>query len=265
MSQRNFDQIMKWVGISEGNYVDHPKDPGGATNHGITIGTLAAWRKKRVSKTDVLNLTKEEADQIYKAQYWDTVKGDDLPSGIDYAVFDYGVNSGPSRAIKSLQKALGVTADGVIGMITLNAVRNCDAPSVITKICEERWAFMKRLRTWPTFGKGWTRRVMGNMPGFQSDDIGVIDRGIMLYSDKGVPIPEPKPVQGEPVGKAEQSDVSALSAWTTPQGAAQGATIISGLGSVVSGSGPVQWAFAAALVIAAGTAAYLLISKHREA
>lgn len=153
------EQIQAWILASEGGYVDHPSDPGGATNMGITHKTLAAWRGKPVTKQDVRNLKKDEALRIYKAQYWDAVRGDELPEGLDYAVFDYGVNSGPSRAIKELQRVLGVTADGVIGVQTLDAISRNSAVKLIEGITARRLAFVRGLKTYSTFGRGWDRRI----------------------------------------------------------------------------------------------------------
>ncbi len=144
----------------EGGYVDHPDDPGGATNLGITHATLAAWRGKPVTKQDVRNLSKAEAAAIYRARYWDAVQGDLLPPGLDLAVFDYAVNSGPGRAARSLQAVLGVTQDGAIGPATLAAVRRAPGPAtIIMDLCDTRMLFLRSLPTFGTFGKGWTRRV----------------------------------------------------------------------------------------------------------
>lgn len=160
MSKSNFDaclaHILKW----EGGYVDHPKDPGGATNHGITHKTLARFRGKPVSKADVKALTKKEAARIYRASYWNKVSGDELPHGIDLVAFDPAVNSGPSRGAKWLQSALGVTVDGKIGVKTLSAAINApDAVEVVQRACAARMGFLRKLRTWSTFGRGWARRV----------------------------------------------------------------------------------------------------------
>lgn len=146
----------------EGGYVDHPKDPGGATNMGITHRTLAAWRGEPVTKQDVKDIGLAEVEAIYRANYWDLVWGDDLPDGLDLVVFDYAVNSGVSRSAKALQKALGVAQDGVIGVITMRAAADLSGDEVsaaINAVCDQRLAFLKRLKTWPTFGKGWERRV----------------------------------------------------------------------------------------------------------
>lgn len=164
--QRNFERSLSAVLKHEGGYVDHPKDPGGATNLGITIGTAKANRMDidkdgDVDKADVRMLKPSDADPVYKARYWDTVRGDDLPSGVDYAVFDYAVNSGPARAAMHLQEVVGVAPDGKIGPLTLAAVAAWDSATLIDALCAKRMAFLKRLSTWPTFGKGWSSRVSG--------------------------------------------------------------------------------------------------------
>lgn len=143
----------------EGGYVDHPDDPGGATNLGVTHATLAAWRGKPVTKDDVRNITKAEAAAIYRARYWNAVKGDSLPPGVDLAVFDFAVNSGPVRAAKALQAVLGVPPDGAIGAATLAALAKAPRVTTIIDLCDARMRFLRGLRTFPTFGKGWTRRV----------------------------------------------------------------------------------------------------------
>jgi lysozyme family protein len=104
-------------------------------------------------------LTQEQAKAIYKARYWDAIRGDELPSGVDYAVFDFGVNSGVSRAVKYLQRIVGVYVDGVIGNATISAVAKADASAVAATLCDQRLAFLKSLPTWAAFGNGWGRRV----------------------------------------------------------------------------------------------------------
>jgi hypothetical protein len=110
----------------EGGYADNPRDPGGATNLGITIATLGEWRGRAVTKADVKALTREEAAAIYRARYWKRVRGDALPAGLDLAVFDFAVNSGPARAVKALQRELGVAQDGLVGPVTLGALGSHD-------------------------------------------------------------------------------------------------------------------------------------------
>jgi lysozyme family protein len=144
----------------EGGYVDHPRDPGGCTNRGITRRTLEAWRRTSVTCEDVRALDEAEARAIYRAHYWNAVRGDELPAGIDLVTFDAAVNSGRRRAALWLQEALGVTADGVIGPRTLRAARGAnDRAAVITRACDLRLAFLRGLDTWPDFGRGWSRRV----------------------------------------------------------------------------------------------------------
>lgn len=157
--QSNFDRALPLVLQYEGGYVDHPKDPGGATNLGITQKVLAAWRGRSVTKAEVKALTVGEAGEIYRANYWKPVRGDALPGGLDLVTFDAGVNSGPKRGIQWTQKAVGVATDGVFGSKTLTAVQNADVPKAIKGACAARLGFVKSLAIWNTFGKGWSRRI----------------------------------------------------------------------------------------------------------
>lgn len=158
----NFDRALKAVLVHEGGYVNHPADPGGATNKGVTQATYNAYRRaKRRSTQSVRSISGAEVADIYKSRYWDAVKGDDLPSGLDYCVFDFGVNSGPSRAIKFMQRQIGTDADGVIGPKTMKAVARADTVAAISGICDRRLSWLKTLRHWGTFGRGWSRRVVG--------------------------------------------------------------------------------------------------------
>lgn len=157
----NFQKSLDLVLVHEGGYVDHKHDPGGATNMGITLATLRAWRGRDVTKGDVLDLTKTEAGQIYKAKYWDNVRGDELPKGLDYAMFDFAVNSGIRRATKFLQRLIGAKADGILGPMTLRAIQHSgrSVEWLITHLCQGRLSWLHRLRTFKFFGRGWTRRV----------------------------------------------------------------------------------------------------------
>ncbi len=167
MAVANFERCVAAVLKHEGGYVNHPKDPGGATNMGITHKTLAAWRKvESVTKADVRNLRVDEAKQIYRAQYWKPIRGDELPLGLDYAVMDFAVNSGVGRAVRFLQqllKRMGLydgAIDGLIGAKSLKALAAIDdVDALIISYCADRLAFLKRLKGWADFGKGWKRRV----------------------------------------------------------------------------------------------------------
>lgn len=161
MSTRDFSGKLKLVLKHEGGYVDHKEDPGGATNLGVTIGTLSSWLGRPATKAEVRALTVAKVTPIYKMQYWDKIQGDLLPEGLDYAVFDYAVNSGPGKAARDLQRVLGVKQDGSIGINTLAAVRSQDLQTLINKYMDRRLAFLKGLKTWKTFGRGWKIRVDG--------------------------------------------------------------------------------------------------------
>lgn len=143
----------------EGGYVDDVRDPGGATNRGVTLKVLEEWREKPVSKADVKALTEDEARAIYSHRYWMPIRGDELHPAVAFVVMDAAVNSGVSRSARWLQQAVGVVADGNIGPRTVAAANAADPAHVIDTCCATRLAFLKALKTWPTFGRGWERRV----------------------------------------------------------------------------------------------------------
>jgi len=155
-----FQRALALVLKHEGGFVNHPADPGGATNKGITLAVYREVYGKGKTVDDLKRITDEQVAHIYRTRYWAKVRGDDLPAGLDYAVFDFAVNSGPARAAKYLQRIVGVTQDGVIGPQTLAAVAKHDPAKLITRLCDDRLNFLKGLSTWPTFGKGWSRRVV---------------------------------------------------------------------------------------------------------
>lgn len=159
MAARNFDFALAHVLQFEGGFVNHPLDPGGATNLGITRATLARSRGRPVTVAHVRALTRSEAASIYRRFYWNAVRADDLPGGLDLAVFDLAVNAGPARAARLLQRALGVSADGAIGSTTLAAARAANPAEAIAALTRARLGFLHRLSTWRVFGRGWSRRV----------------------------------------------------------------------------------------------------------
>ena len=159
-NESNFSRCIGPILEAEGGFIDHPDDPGGATNMGITFNTLKAWRRPdEITVDDVRNLTEDEAKQIYHANYWNALSCDELPDGVDLVVFDFGVNAGPGRSAKTLQRVVGVKDDGVIGPITLAAVAAVDPMHIIRRFGELRMEFYRGLRIFETFGRGWTRRV----------------------------------------------------------------------------------------------------------
>jgi len=159
MASASLERSIKLVFGHEGGYVNNPKDPGGPTKFGITQATLKAWRKKAVTIADVKALTLDEASQILRKQYWGSIAGDRLPEGLDHAVFDFAVNSGPAQAVRSLQRVVGAMPDGIMGTKTLAAIAGFGASTLIEEYCDTRLAFLHGLKTFATFGKGWATRV----------------------------------------------------------------------------------------------------------
>ena len=157
---RQFHNCVSLIMRHEGGYSNNPVDRGGPTNMGVTHKTLAAWRKiDEVTSDEVEKLSMDEAKAIYRANYWNALNCDQLPPGVDLVVFDFGVNAGPSKAAKMLQKALAVAPDGMVGQITVGAARISDAPFVIATFSDERLRYYQSLPDWPVFGEGWTRRT----------------------------------------------------------------------------------------------------------
>ena len=155
----NFAEALEHVLKHEGGFVNHPKDPAGITNLGVTIAVWEEWVGRESSEKEMRSLTPEMVAPLYKQKYWDRVKADDLPSGVNYAVFDAGVNSGTGRAAKWLQEAVGAVPDGAIGEKTLAKVKAYDADALVNAYCDNRLNFLKSLKTFDTFGRGWARRV----------------------------------------------------------------------------------------------------------
>jgi lysozyme family protein len=159
MAKETFERALEIILREEGGYADHPADPGGATMMGITQKTLADWRGRPVTKAEVRTLSRAEAGAIYRAKYWDAVRGDGLPPGLDLALFDVAVNSGPSRGVRLLQRVLGLREDGRIGPGLMRAIAGHSAAALVTALMTERRRFLERLPTWPVFGRGWAKRL----------------------------------------------------------------------------------------------------------
>lgn len=157
--KENWEAAFAAVLESEGGYVNHPLDPGGITNLGVTKRAWEAYVGREVDEATMRGLTPEMVKPFYKKRYWDRVRGDDLPAGVDYAAFDFAVNSGPSQASRYLQMIVGVPVDGIIGPQSLEAIRAAPPDEIINALCDMRLDFLKRLPTWKTFGRGWRRRV----------------------------------------------------------------------------------------------------------
>lgn len=158
---RGFDRALPVVLVYEGGYVNDPRDPGGATMKGVTQRVYDAFRdRKKLPRRPVKQILESEIHDIYKAQYWDAVQGDKLREGVGLVLFDGAVNSGPKQSIKWLQRALGLNADGVLGGVTLQAAMDvADDDALIAKVIARRELFLRSLKTFAHFGKGWMSRI----------------------------------------------------------------------------------------------------------
>lgn len=218
----SFEKCIAVTARWEGGWSDHKADPGGKTNWGITQATLSQYLGRPATATEIRALTKAEAEVIYRKLYWDRVSGGSLPPGIDLCVFDFGVNSGQSRAVKSLQAALGVKADGWIGEKTLSAIAARDPQKLIAELCERRMAFLKKLPTWKTFGEGWTNRVED----VERQAYGMAT-GLVVSPPADVPVLETGGAKAEPPPPVEKSV-------STEQKVGLGAGLLTALGALAS-------------------------------
>lgn len=241
---RNFARSLSLVLKHEGGWADHPKDPGGATMKGVTLANFRRYVKPNATKDDLRKITDQQIATVYRRFYWDEVNGASLPDGIDYAVFDFAVNSGPSRAAKHLQGAVGVAQDGKVGPATIKAARAVLPATTIHKLSDSRLAFLKRLKTWGTFGKGWTRRVQEVRAEALTLSAKPTPEKPKII-EKTVEVPVDKPVVPVAVEKAVQKNSNWLTGWLSSffvggGGAAwlagmnwQGLALIAGMGIVV--------------------------------
>lgn len=157
--QTNFPTCLAWLLESEGGYSNHADDPGGVTNLGVTVSAWGKWIGKPATEADIRALTPEAVSQFYKQAYWDRAKCDGLPSGVDYTMFDFAVNSGVNRAIRYAQSIVNVPQDGMFGPVTLAAICAVDPKWFAQRLCSARQRYLETLPTFRTFGRGWTKRV----------------------------------------------------------------------------------------------------------
>ncbi|WP_211090095.1 glycoside hydrolase family 108 protein [Pseudothauera nasutitermitis] len=155
----NFDTAFERLIGHEGGYVNHPEDPGGETNWGVTLRTA----REAGYTGSMRDLTRDQAKEIYRTAYWGRAQAEQYDGAIAFQVFDAAVNHGIGQAIRFLQRAVGVADDGAVGPVTLAAVRAMSVTDVLARFNAERLDFYTKLSTWPTFGKGWARRVVGNL------------------------------------------------------------------------------------------------------
>jgi lysozyme family protein len=164
MAAENYQTCLEMILHHEGGYVNHPKDPGGETNLGVTKRVYEEWTMSQDLITkDMKDLTVEDVAPIYRKNYWDRIKADNIPAGLDLCVFDFGVNAGTGRSAKFLQTMIGTVADGGIGPNTLRAlalyIESEGVEASIKNFQAERQGYYESLSTFDTFGRGWTRRV----------------------------------------------------------------------------------------------------------
>ena len=156
---KSFNQVLK----SEGGYVNDNADHGGETNLGVTRAAWGEYKGRPIRNGEMRTLTRDMVNPFYKSLYWDKVRGDELPPGLDYAVFDFAVNAGPGRAAKFLQRAVGVADDGIIGPATMAAVAKADPAHTLVQFSAAKAAFYKGLvardPSQAKFIKGWLARV----------------------------------------------------------------------------------------------------------
>jgi lysozyme family protein len=167
MAASNWKQAFEQMLASEGGFTDDERDNGnklpdgrkGSTMLGVTQFNWENHVGHQVTHDQMRKLTPADVEPLYKKKYWDVVRADELPSGIDYLVFDMGVNAGPGRSIKLLQTAVGVPADGGLGPITMKAVLAADPVELIERFSAEKEAFYRSLKDFQVYGKGWLNRV----------------------------------------------------------------------------------------------------------
>lgn len=150
-----FDEAFDRLMGHEGGYVNDPQDPGGETQWGIS--------KRSYPTVDIKHLTREQAKEIYRRDFWNRVHGNDLPDGVSFQLFDYAVNSGVETAIRHLQRAVGVADDGHWGPLSQAAADLLSESDIIMRLNAERLTFMTGLMGWPRFGRGWARRIAQNL------------------------------------------------------------------------------------------------------
>ena len=157
--QGNFKECLDLVLKSEGGFVNHPSDPGGMTNLGVTKRVWQEYTGHEADEKEMRSLTPEKVAPLYEQKYWRPCYGEVLPRGLDFVVFSMGVNAGPGRSVKLLQQSIGCVPDGIIGPRTRELISNSNTATLIAKFSETRREYYRALKTFPTFGKGWLNRV----------------------------------------------------------------------------------------------------------
>ncbi|MEW6768474.1 MAG: glycosyl hydrolase 108 family protein [Pseudomonadota bacterium] len=248
MAASSYEVALTRLLKDEGGYGDHPSDPGGPTNFGITLADARRYWKGNASAADVRAMPESVARKIYRERYWNAMRCDELPAGVDYAVFDYGVNSGIGRAGKVLRRVLkladptGAVTDDVVA-----AASRADAVALVKSICAERLAFLKSLKTFSVFGRGWTARVNG-----------VLAASLKLAGPQRPQLPVPRQTDAAP-GKAVVPPSSPAST------AATGAVIAAGGAAAATSRIEIALLVAGAAAVAALAIFLIWRRRHRAA
>lgn len=248
MAIGNFPACLAVTLPHEGGWADHPKDPGGATMKGITLATYRRY-KPGASKAQLRAIPKAEVEMIYRDGYWKTISGDSLPYGIDLAVFDYGVNSGPSRGVKSLQGVIGAAKDGKVGHETITKAVKADGKAVVQKICAQRLSFVRGLSTFSVFGKGWSRRIAD-----------IEARGVAMWMARGGSLSRAD--RGALKDEAKKADETAAKQSKGAGGAAAGGGAVGGGDAVMTGDP--NWMLIAGVAVVVLIAVAALVVKSRQ-
>lgn len=276
--KQNWPKANQLTNQAEGGYVNRKTDKGGPTNMGITLARLSQERGYPCTIQDLKNLTREEANRIYKEGYWDPIRADELPAGLDYAVYDFYVNSG-SWAIKILQRVLRVKEDGIVGSLTLKAVENYPGGirALIKEYCDARMTFLRGLGGKQGFGpngRGWTIRVTGIDPkGVYKPQLGVVGNALLLAKDEAspkkievIPTELPPVIQEATAPKATNDNRSVTSISKSPEALAGYGATAAAILTAVSGNTVLSYAIGAVAVIAAlGGVYYIIKSKRAQA
>lgn len=265
--RENLSTSLDLVFGDEGGYSNASSDKGGPTKYGITHSTLAAYRGvKSVTAEQVKAMTKAEAEEIYRKSYWTQAGGELLPSGIDYMAFDFGVNSGPGRAVKILQTLVGVEADGIVGVKTADAAKNYGPGrmALIDAYGAARMDFLRSLTNpktgFPVNGRGWTIRVTGIDPkGVYAAKPGVIGNAKRMAAGTTT---EPA-ASSDGGAKAVGADKGVIEILKKPEAWGPLTGLLGAAGSLFAGSGPVQWALAAAIIAGIGAGLVVLVKRVR--
>lgn len=252
--QNDYPQCLQRLLVHEGGFTNDPRDPGGPTNFGITIFDARKYWKPSPSVDDMRNMPLSVAQAIYDSEYWHAMWCDRLPAGVDDVIFDYGVNSGNSRAVKVLQRTLKWnTVDGVMSAGLLAAAQAADRRALITDICAERMRFLRSLSTFDHFGPGWTRRV---------SEVQAFALQLASGATPATPLPN---VAVQAAGRGQHPRPSAAKGGTV--GTVATATIGAAKGAADQGHGPgviVPIIIGGVVVAVVGWAAWEMWHKHRQ-